>query len=100
KEEKKNTPNASKKPSRSKKKKPAKPTGFKEFETLAKEIVEANDGSYYEWLHKQHQEIILNFNVHNRKQITEVENNPKDSYLKGKELKIYARCNSNNHKYY
>lgn len=72
KEEKKNTPNASKKPSRSKKKKPAKPTGFKEFETLAKEIVEANDGSYYEWLHKQHQEIILNFNVHNRKQITEV----------------------------
>ncbi|HLR42810.1 MAG TPA: hypothetical protein VK067_06130 [Pseudogracilibacillus sp.] len=72
KEEKKNTPNVAKKPSQSKKKKPAKPTGFKEFETLAKEIVEANDGSYYEWLHKQHQEIILNFNVHNRKQITEV----------------------------
>src|SRR5699024_2986018 len=68
----KNTPNAAKKPSQSKKKKPAKPTGFKEFEALAKEIVEANDGSYYEWLHKQHQEIILNFNVHNRKQITEV----------------------------
>jgi len=72
KEEKKNTPNVAKKPSQSKKKKPAKPTGFKEFETLAKEIVEANDGSYYEWLHKQHQEIILNFNGHNRKQITEV----------------------------
>jgi len=72
KEEKKYTPNAAKKPSQSKKKKPAKPTGFKEFETLAKEIVEANDGSYYEWLHKQHQDIILNFNVHNRKQITEV----------------------------
>lgn len=72
KEEKKNTPNAPKKSSRSKEKKPAKPTGFKEFEALAKEIVEANDGSYYEWLHKQHQEIILNFNVHNRKQITEV----------------------------
>src|SRR5690625_7171519 len=63
---------ASKKPAGSKKKKPAKPTGFKEFETLAKEILEASDGSYYEWLHKQHQDIILNFNVHNQKQITEV----------------------------
>ena len=64
----------SKKPTSSKKKKPIKPTGFKEFETLAKEILEANDGSYYEWLHKQHQVIILNFNVHNQKQITEVAN--------------------------
>lgn len=65
---------AAKKPTRVKKKKSAKPTGFKEFETLAKEILEANDGSYYEWLHKQHQDIILNFNVHNQKQITEVAN--------------------------
>jgi len=64
----------SKKPTSSKKKKLIKPTGFKEFETLAKEILEANDGSYYEWLHKQHQDIILNFNVHNHKQITEVAN--------------------------
>lgn len=72
KEEKKNTPNAPKKPSQSKKKKSAKPAGFKEFEALAMEFVEANGGSYYEWLHKQHQEIILNFNVHNQKQITEV----------------------------
>jgi len=61
-----------KKPSQSKKKKPAKPAGFKEFEALAKEIVEASDGSYYEGLHKQHQDIILNFNVHNQKQITDV----------------------------
>jgi len=65
---------ASKKPARPKKKKPAKPAGFKEFETLAKEILEANDGSYYEWLHKQHQEIILNFNVQYQKQITDVAN--------------------------
>ena len=56
------------------KKKLTKPVGFKEFETLAKEILEANEGSYYEWLHKQHQDIILNFNVHNQKQITEVAN--------------------------
>lgn len=67
-------PNASSKKSAESKKKPAKPAGFKEFETLAKEILEANDGSYYEWLHKQHQDIILNFNVHNQKQITEVAN--------------------------
>ena len=72
KEKEKLSPDSQKKASQSKKKKPAKPTGFKEFEALAKEIVEANGGSYYEWLHKQHQEIILNFNVHNRKQITEV----------------------------
>jgi len=71
--EKKNTPDVpKKKASQSKKKKQAKPAGFKEFEALAKEIVEANEGSYYEWLHKQHQDIILNFNVHNQKQITEV----------------------------
>jgi len=63
-----------KKPAKSKKKKPTKPAGFKEFETLAKEILEANDGSYYEWLHKQHQDIILNFNVHHQTQITEVAN--------------------------
>ncbi|UOQ83993.1 MULTISPECIES: hypothetical protein [Bacillaceae] len=71
-QEKKNKPDVPNKASRSKKKKLAKPAGFKEFEALAMEIVEANGGSYYEWLHKQHQEIILNFNVHNQKQITEV----------------------------
>ncbi|WP_373894657.1 hypothetical protein [Virgibacillus sp. CBA3643] len=71
-EEKKSKPDVPNKASRTKKKKPAKPASFKEFEVLAMEIVEANDGSYYEWLHKQHQEIILNFNVHNQKQITEV----------------------------
>ncbi|HLR69014.1 MAG TPA: hypothetical protein VK105_18170 [Virgibacillus sp.] len=65
---------SSKKSASYKKKKLTKPAGFKEFETLAKEILGANDGSYYEWLHKQHQDIILNFNVHNQKQITEVAN--------------------------
>lgn len=70
--EKKNKPDATNKASSPKKKKPAKPAGFKEFETLAMDIVEADGESYYEWLHKQHQEIILNFNVHNQKQITEV----------------------------
>lgn len=69
---KKNTTTASQKTSRSKGRKRAKPTGFKEFEVLAKEIVEANDGSYYEWLHQQHQEIILDFNINNKKRISEV----------------------------
>lgn len=68
----KHSPDSQKKASQSKKKKPTKPTAFKEFEALAMGIVEANGDSYYEWLHKQHQEIILNFNVHNQKQITEV----------------------------
>ncbi|MGJ9459949.1 hypothetical protein [Oceanobacillus sp. CF4.6] len=72
KEETKHSPDAPKKVSRSKRRQPSKPAGFKKFEALAKEIVEGNGGSYYEWLHKQHQEIILNFNVHNQKQITEV----------------------------
>lgn len=72
KEETKHSPDETKKVARSTKKKSTKPSSFKEFETLAKEIVEANGCSYYDWLHKQHQEIILNFNVHNQKQITEV----------------------------
>lgn len=68
----KNTTVASQKTERSKRRKRAKPNGFKEFEVLAKEIVEANDGSYYEWLHQQHQEIILDFNINNKKRISEV----------------------------
>ncbi|WP_040912215.1 hypothetical protein, partial [Lentibacillus jeotgali] len=51
---------------------PVKPEGFKEFETLAKGIIEADGSSYYEWLHERHQDIILNFNVSNQKQITNV----------------------------
>lgn len=53
-------------------KKPIKPEGFKEFESLAKGIIEADGASYYQWLHEQHQEIILNFNVKNHEQVTEV----------------------------
>lgn len=45
KEETKHTLNLPNKSSRSKKKKQIKPTGFKELEALAKEIVEANGGS-------------------------------------------------------
>ncbi|QKY71338.1 hypothetical protein [Lentibacillus sp. CBA3610] len=63
----------SKKESSSKRRRrPVKPEGFKEFETLAKGIIEADGSSYYEWLHEQHQDIILNFNVSNQKQITNV----------------------------
>ncbi|ALX47538.1 hypothetical protein [Lentibacillus amyloliquefaciens] len=51
---------------------PVKPEGFKEFEALAKGIIEADGSSYYEWLHERHQDIILNFNVSNQKQITNV----------------------------
>ncbi|HLS08113.1 hypothetical protein [Lentibacillus sp.] len=54
------------------KRKPVKPEGFKEFEALAKGIIEADGSSYYEWLHERHQDIILNFNVSNQKQITNV----------------------------
>lgn len=55
-----------------KRKKPAKPDSFKEFESLAKQIIQSNGGSYYEWLHEKHQEIILNFSVSNRKQISKI----------------------------
>ncbi|WP_449355672.1 hypothetical protein ACUL41_08035 [Virgibacillus natechei] len=61
-----------KKSSSKKRRKPIKPDGFKEFEALAKEIIEADGASYYEWLHEKHQGIILNFNVSNQKQITDV----------------------------
>src|SRR5699024_428567 len=58
--------------SSNRKRRPVKPEGFKEFEALAKGIIEAEGSSYFEWLHKQHQDIILNFNVSNQKQITNV----------------------------
>src|SRR5699024_2951705 len=58
--------------SSNRKRRPVKPERFKEFEALAKGIIEADGSSYYEWLHEQHQDIILNFNVSNQKQITNV----------------------------
>lgn len=57
------------KPKVKKRKTPAKPTGFRDFETLAKGILDAEGVSYYEWLHQQHQEIILSFNLSNKKEI-------------------------------
>ncbi|ASK61370.1 hypothetical protein CFK37_03875 [Virgibacillus phasianinus] len=69
-----NTPDTSKKPSTKKNRKPSKPEGFKEFESLAKGIIESDGNSYFEWLHEKHQEIILEFNVQYRKQVTEVAN--------------------------
>lgn len=53
-----------------KRKKPVKPEGFKEFESLAKSIIESDGQSYYEWLHEKHQEIILEANLKHQKQIT------------------------------
>ncbi|WP_174615258.1 hypothetical protein [Virgibacillus ihumii] len=61
---------ATKKPAMKRRKKPAKPEGFKEYESLAKSIIEANGRSYYEWLHQRHQEIILEVSVKNQKQVT------------------------------
>lgn len=58
-----------KKAKRKPRKSNAKPSGFREFEMLAKEILEGEDISYFEWLHKQHQEIILDFNLSNKKEI-------------------------------
>gem|GEM_PF-1910265 len=63
---------SSSKASSKRRRRPVKPEGFKEFEELAKGIIEADGSSYYEWLHERHQEIILNFNVSNQKQITNV----------------------------
>ncbi|WP_010529063.1 hypothetical protein [Lentibacillus jeotgali] len=69
----KDTTETSKKASSSKRsRRPVRPEGFKEFEALAKGIIEADGSSYYEWLHERHQDIILNFNVSNQKQITNV----------------------------
>lgn len=50
----------------------AKPDSFHEFEQLAKEIIEGQGKSYYEWLHSKHQEIVLNFNLLNKKEIAEL----------------------------
>ncbi|MEK4031310.1 hypothetical protein MKZ02_22665 [Pseudobacillus sp. FSL P4-0506] len=52
--------------------KPAKPSGFTEFEVLAKEILSGQNISYYEWLHKKHQEVVLNFNLSNKDEIAQL----------------------------
>ncbi len=63
---------AKSRPKRKSKRTVTKPQGYKEFETLAKEILEAEGVSYFEWLHEKHQEIILNFNLSNQKEIAEL----------------------------
>lgn len=49
-----------------------KPPGFNELEELAKGILDGQGKSYYEWLHQQHQQIILEFNLSKIDQITEL----------------------------
>jgi len=54
------------------KKSNSKPKGFQEFEALAKNILESEKTSYYEWLHEKHQEIILDFSLSNKNQIADL----------------------------
>lgn len=60
------------KPKRKKKRLNVRPEGFQEFEALAKGILEGQDASYYEWLHKKHQEVVLHFNLSNKDFIAEM----------------------------
>ncbi|MFS0646127.1 hypothetical protein [Siminovitchia sp. 179-K 8D1 HS] len=60
------------KPKRKKKRSNVKPEGFHEFEALAKGILEGQDVSYFEWLHKKHQEVVLHFNLSNKDFIAEM----------------------------
>lgn len=46
-----------------------KPDGYQELETLVKEIFEGQGQSYFEWLHGQHQELVLAFNLSNKSKI-------------------------------
>lgn len=57
---------------RKKKRSNIKPEGFQEFEELAKGILEGQDLSYFEWLHKKHQEVVLHFNLSNKDIIAEM----------------------------
>ncbi|GLY11985.1 hypothetical protein Bbad01_32010 [Bacillus badius] len=65
------TTEVKKKPRSSNKKRSGanKPEGFNEFEALAKEILTGQGISYFDWLHKKHQEVVLNFNLSNKDEI-------------------------------
>lgn len=52
-----------------KKRSNAKPVGFQEFEQLAKDILDGQDKSYFEWLHEKHQEVVLTFNLKKKEEI-------------------------------
>lgn len=60
------------KTTRKKKKLNSKPDGFNDSEELAKEILESKGISYFHWLHEKHREIILDFTLSNKKEITEI----------------------------
>lgn len=49
-----------------------KPDGFQEFEQLAKNIMDGQGVSYFEWVHQKHQEVVLNFNLTNKDEIAEL----------------------------
>lgn len=49
-----------------------RPPQFKEFEKLAKSILEGKRISYFVWLHEKHQELVNEFNVENMKKISEL----------------------------
>jgi len=44
----------------------AKPEGFTDMEALVKQIFEAQEQSYFDWLHQQHQAQIIKFNLENK----------------------------------
>lgn len=44
----------------------AKPEGFADMEALVKQIFEAQEQSYFDWLHQQHQAQIIKFNLENK----------------------------------
>jgi len=49
-----------------------RPKDFKDFEVLAKTILENKEMSYFEWLHEQHEKLVLDFTVANQKEIAEL----------------------------
>lgn len=60
------------KTNRKKKRLNSKPNGFNESLQFAKEILESKGISYFFWLHEKHREIILDFTLSNKKEITEI----------------------------
>lgn len=55
-------------------KKDIKPSGFGETEKLAKNLMNAKGDSYFQWLHNQHKDIILNFTLENQDKMKDILN--------------------------
>ncbi|MEC1305942.1 MULTISPECIES: hypothetical protein [Lysinibacillus] len=53
-------------PSERKRQSKVKPEGFADMEALVKQIFEAQEQSYFDWLHQQHQAQIIKFNLENK----------------------------------